>query len=163
MKFIRASSAMFRSKTLVSIIALTMLANFAAFAQETRGAILGTVRDASGGVIAGAEIEITNTETKIATRVTSNNSGAFEAPYLTPGVYEIAARAEGFKKFLQQNITVSVGSRVNLSVQMEVGQVSEAVVISAAAPILETTSANGSTTLGEEQIRSLPVFGNNAV
>ena len=54
MRFIHASSAMFRSKALVSILALTMLANVAAFAQETRGAILGTVRDASGGVIAGA-------------------------------------------------------------------------------------------------------------
>src|SRR5262249_36834173 len=134
------NSATFRSRALISIIALTMLASVVAFAQETRGTILGTVRDASGGVIAGAVIEITNTETKIVARFTSNGSGAFEAPYLTPGVYDIAAIADGFKKFLQQNITVSVGSRINLAVQMEVGQVSEAVVISAAVPILETTS-----------------------
>ena len=163
MRFTRSAYAVFCSRARISIIAVLMLANVAAFAQETRGTILGTVRDASGEVVAGAEVEITNAETKIAIRVTSNGSGAFEAPYLTPGVYSVAAVAPGFKKSLQQNITVRVGSRINLAVQMEVGQLSEEVVVSATAPILETTSANGSTTLGEEQIRSLPVFGNNAV
>ena len=63
MRFTRSAYAVFCSRTRISIIAVVMLANVAAFAQETRGTILGTVRDASGEVVAGAEVEITNAET----------------------------------------------------------------------------------------------------
>jgi hypothetical protein len=80
-----------------------------------------------------------------------------------PGTYDVIVSAQGFKRAVQQHITVSLGSRIDLTLQMEVGQLSEEVVISAVAPMLETTSANGSTTLSESQIRSLPVFGNNAM
>src|SRR5262249_55475181 len=134
-----------------------------ALAQETRGTILGTVRDASGEAIPGATIQAVNTETKIPTQVVANSNGIFEIPYLVPGTYDVSVTAQGFKRAVQQHIAVSLGSRVDLTLQMEVGQLSEEVVISAVAPMLETTSANGSTTLSESQIRSLPVFGNNAM
>jgi hypothetical protein len=131
--------------------------------QETRGTILGVVRDESGSVVSGAVIEARNTGTNISVRGIANDSGVFEMPYLSPGEYEVTTTAQGFKTSRQRGIPVTVGGRINLNIQLEIGQVSEAVEVSGAAPILETSSANGSTTLSELQIRSLPVFGNNAV
>lgn len=147
---------------LLSLIALCCLSLVSLSAQDTRGTILGTVRDASGAALGGATVVATNTETKISNTATSNESGLFEIPYLVPGTYEISASASGFKKFVQSGITVSIGTRTNVTIDMQVGQVSEEVIVSAT-PILETTSANGSATLSSLEVRNFPTFGNNAL
>jgi len=140
-----------------------LVAGNAAFAQETRGTILGTVRDTAGAVIFGATVTVTNTGTNISNQVVSSDSGAFEVPYLTPGTYTLSVDAKGFKKSLQHGIAVNVGSRANIDVTLELGVVTESVVVMAAAPLLETTSASGSAVLENRVVRSLPVFGNNAM
>ena len=150
--------------TLASLaIASMLVAGNAAFAQETRGTILGTVRDTAGAVIFGATVTVTNTGTNISNQVVSSDSGAFEVPYLTPGTYTLSVDAKGFKKSLQHGIAVNVGSRANIDVTLELGVVTESVVVMAAAPLLETTSASGSAVLENRVVRSLPVFGNNAM
>ena len=116
-------------------------------AQETRGTILGTVRDPSGAVVPGATVVVTNVGTNVSTEVVSNDSGAFEVPYLAPGSYDVLVSARGFKKFIQQKIAVNIGSRVDINVSLEVGAVSEEVLVTAAAPLLDTTSASGSAVL----------------
>mgnify|MGYP002385895960 CR=1 FL=1 len=68
----------------------------AALAQETRSAILGTVRDSAGAVVAGATVEVTQTETNSTSKLTTNDSGYFEARYLLPGTYSISVTASGF-------------------------------------------------------------------
>jgi hypothetical protein len=131
-----------------------------AFAQETTGSILGTVRDSTGAVVAGARVVVTNAGTNVSSEVASNDTGAFDVPYLAPGTYSVSVNAAGFKKFVQQTIVVNVGSRANLDVTLEAGVVSEEVRVSAAAPLLDTTSASGSAVLDNEAVRSMPVFGN---
>jgi len=134
-----------------------------ALAQETRGTILGTVRDPSAAVVPGATVVVTNIGTNVSTEVVSNDSGAFEVPYLAPGSYNVLVSARGFKKFVQQKIAVNIGSRVDINVSLEVGVVTEEVRVTAAAPLLETTSASGSAVLDNRVVRSLPLFGNNAM
>src|SRR4030095_3737110 len=103
--------------TLASLaIASMLVAGNAAFAQETRGTILGTVRDTAGAVIFGATVTVTNTGTNISNQVVSSDSGAFAVPYLTPGPYTLSVDAKGFKKSLQHGIAVNVGSRANIDV-----------------------------------------------
>src|SRR2546425_12331956 len=65
------------------------------FSQETRGKILGTVHDVSGGVVPGAKVVVTNTATNVSSKGTSNDSGALEATYLDPGTYNVEVSAAG--------------------------------------------------------------------
>ena len=77
-------------------VALTLPATAAA--QEARGTITGTIRDASGGVIPGATVTITNKEMGTNVTVVTNEVGFYQAPYLIPGTYQVIAELQGFKK-----------------------------------------------------------------
>ena len=133
------------------------------FAQETRSTILGTVKDPSGAVVAGATIDVVNTDTNTASKVATNDSGYFEAPYLLPGSYTITVTASGFKKHVQPNYTLSVNSRQNVNIALEVGGTQETVTVTANAALLETTSGSGTASLEARQIADLPVMGNSAM
>ncbi|HEU0176019.1 MAG TPA: carboxypeptidase-like regulatory domain-containing protein [Blastocatellia bacterium] len=118
MRFTSFASAIFHTSARVSIIAAAMLASVSAFAQETRSTILGTVKDQSGAIVAGATVDVTNTETNATTKLSTNSSGYFEAPYLLPGVYSITVTAQGFKRYVQQGYTLTVNSRQNIDVTL---------------------------------------------
>ncbi len=162
MRFTTFASGAFRLRVFISIIALATLTG-AVFAQETRSAILGTVRDQSGAVVAGATIDITNTETNTSVKLVTNGSGYFEAPYLLPGVYTIAVTAQGFKRHVQRGYTLTVNSRQNVEIALEIGVAAESVTVTASAPLLETTSGSGAASLEGRQISDLPVMGNSAM
>jgi len=135
----------------------------AALAQETRSTILGTVRDAAGAVVPGATVMIVNTETNVATQVATNHSGYFEAPYLLPATYTITVTATGFKRQVQQGLVLTVNSRQNLDIALEVGGTSDSVTVTAAAQLLETTNGSGTASLEQRQISDLPVMSNSAI
>jgi hypothetical protein len=142
---------------------LVCLLGITALAQETRSTILGTVKDANAAAVAGASVEITNTDTNTTSRVNTNSSGYFEAPYLLPGTYSIAVSAPGFKKLVQQGYVLTVNSRQNLDISLEVGATQESVTVTASAPLLETTSGSGTASLDQRQIADLPVMSNSAI
>jgi hypothetical protein len=142
--------------------AIVILLAAAARAQETRGTILGTVRDSSGGALPGITVLITNEETSASNEVVTNERGAFEIPYLLPGRYQIVAQAQGFKKFTQNGLVLTVNSRLELPVTLEVGVITDEVTVTAEAPLLETTSS-ASATLTNRQVNVLPIFGNSAL
>ncbi len=145
------------------LLGLLLLCGVAALAQETRSTILGTVKDPTGAVIEGANVEITNTDSNTTARVNSNSSGYFEAPYLLPGPYTITVTATGFKKSIQKGYVLTVNSRQNLDVTLEVGGASETVTVTASAPLLETTTGSGTSSLEQRQIADLPVMSNSAI
>ncbi len=147
---------------LLAVVTLTLL-SVATFAQETRSTILGTVKDPSGAVVAGAGVEVTNTESNTTSRVETNGSGYFEAPYLLPGTYSITVTATGFKKSIQRGYTLTVNSRQNLDIVLELGVASETVTISATTQLLETTTGSGTASLEQRQISDLPVMSNSAI
>jgi Carboxypeptidase regulatory-like domain/TonB dependent receptor len=151
------------SARLILLIAATALSGGAGFAQETRSAILGTVRDASGAVIAGAMVEIINIDKNTTTKITTNESGYFEAPYLLPANYTINVSAAGFKKYVRRGLALTVNSRVNVEVALEIGETSDSVEVTAAAPLLETTSGSGTASLQQRQISDLPAMSNSAI
>src|SRR5262249_51422121 len=117
----------------------------------------------SGAVVAGAAVDVTNTETNSTTKLSTNGSGYFEAPYLVPGVYSITVTAQGFKRYVRQGYTLTVNSRQNIDIALEIGGASETVTISASAQLLETTSGSGTASLEGRQISDLPVMGNSAI
>jgi hypothetical protein len=163
MRFTRSAYAVFCSRTRISIIAVAMLASMTAIAQETRSTILGTVKDQSGAAISGATVDVTNTETNTTAKLSTNSSGYFEAPYLLPGVYSITVTAQGFKRHVQQGYTLTVNSRQNVDISLEIGAAQESVTVTASAALLETTSGSGTSSLEGRQISDLPVMSNSAI
>src|SRR5437667_12681320 len=113
---------------LLSLV-VVMMAGGAVRAQETRSTLLGTVKDATGALVPGATVEITNSETNVTSTAITNNSGYYEVPYLLPGAYTLSAGMPGFKKYVRQGIALTVNSRINIDVTLEVGAASESVTV----------------------------------
>ncbi|MGH9667136.1 MAG: carboxypeptidase-like regulatory domain-containing protein, partial [Bryobacteraceae bacterium] len=85
-----------------------------AWAQTERGNITGVVTDPTGAAIPGAGVTITNRATNLAEHVVSTSNGDYNAPNLSPGVYRIEVAAQGFKRFLQDNVTLTAAGTVRL-------------------------------------------------
>ena len=131
-------------------------------AQETRGSIYGSVTDSTGGAVPGAKVAVTNLETGTVSNVQTNDSGYYEALLLLPGSYEVSAEAAGFKKALRKGINLSIGSRAQTDIKLEIGVVSETVTVTSDAPLLETSAVTSGRVIDNRSIRDLPVLNNNA-
>lgn len=144
---------------LTSILCLGLMS--IASGQDTRGAILGRVTDSSGAVIPGVTIRATNTATNVSVAAQSNTEGNYEIPFLVSGEYRVTAEMPGFKSFRRDGIEVRVGDRVTIPVQMEVGQISEQVTVTADTPLLEAANANLGQVIDQRRIAELPIAHGN--
>jgi len=128
-------------------------------AQDTRGKIAGTVRD-EGGVVPGAAITITNSDTNVRQSLTTNASGYFEASFLNPGTYEVAVQMPGYKAVVRNGVVLGVGEQLTLPFTLEVGQITEQVVVKAEAPLLDPMSLKSAARFDTRLVESLPMFSN---
>lgn len=80
-------------------------------AQDTRGRVTGRVTDSSGAVVPAVAVRATNLETNVAVSATTNAQGAYDLPYLLPGVYTLSAEFAGFKKYERDGIAVRVNDQ----------------------------------------------------
>ncbi len=128
-------------------------------AQEYRGTFSGTVTDATGAAIANAKITATETRTGSKSTAVSEASGSYTIPFLAPGTYEITAEAPGFKKAVHQGMTLSSGASPTVDIRMEVGQLSDAITITADAPVLESSNPTVGQVLTTKEVDALPVNG----
>ena len=112
-----------------------------ASAQSFTGAILGTVQDSSGAHVPGAAVTIINAGTNSRSEVRSDESGNYSAQLLQPGLYKVEASAPGFKKYLQEGVTLQVQQQARVNIVLTVGEVTESVVVSADAALLDTASS----------------------
>ncbi len=110
--------------------------------QEFRGTILGRITDASGAVVPGAKVTVTNQETNVAVNVESNGEGNFVVPFLLPGRYKVEVVTQGFRSVLREGIIVQVNDRITLDFALEVGTVGETVTVRAESPMLQTASVD---------------------
>jgi hypothetical protein len=136
-----------------------MLSVNIATAQVDTGTMRGRIRDASGAVVPGAEVTVTNlaTNAKVVTRTEGN--GEYLAPLLKVGAYSITVEKTGFQKFIQTGIQVDVQANLELNIALQVGGVTQEVNVAAAAPLLDTQSANVGQVVGERQVSELPLNG----
>jgi Carboxypeptidase regulatory-like domain len=128
-------------------------------AQETRGSILGTVRD-DQGVVPGAAVTITNLDTRASQPLVTNSSGYFEAPLLQPGPYEVTVVMTGFKTLTRSDVVLAVGQQLSLALKIEVGAVTETVNVSAGTPLLDTSSVSSGQNFDTRMVEGLPMFSN---
>ncbi|MGA9181998.1 MAG: carboxypeptidase regulatory-like domain-containing protein, partial [Candidatus Acidiferrales bacterium] len=129
---------------------------------QTSGEIRGTVNDPSGAVVPGATVTATLTGTDTKRTVTSDKDGAFEIPELAIGNYDVAADAQGFKKFLAKNVVVSIGHVNFITVTLQLGGGNETVTVEANAVQVETTSSQLGGVMTDQSIRELPLSTRNA-
>ena len=113
-------------------------------AQINTGRILGTVTDQSGGVISGAAVVVTNSQTGVARNLTADAAGEYAAPNLNPGTYTVRVTAPGFQGFERVNINLEVGKDVRIDAQLTPGQISQTIQVTESAQLLDTTSATAS-------------------
>ncbi len=128
-------------------------------AQTTSGSIVGTVTDPSGGLIPGATITVTNIDTNIAVKATTDASGNYVVTPLNPGRYSVAVEAPGFKRSLRSDVTLNVQDRLRVDAALEVGNVADTVEVAGAAPMLETDTSYLGEVVESQRIVDLPLNG----
>jgi hypothetical protein len=147
------------------IIAVSMMLFFglfaavAAYSQVTGATLGGTVTDASGATVPGAQISVKNNATGVTREVTSDASGLFTVPNVIPGDYEIKVSAKGFSTARQANVSLAVGQQQQLNFSLKVGETSQTVEVTGAAPQIELTSSALTGQVEAETVRELPLNG----
>src|SRR5882757_5399414 len=127
--------------------------------QSQEGRILGTVTDQSGGLVKGAQVTITNTDTGVVRTLQTNDAGDYVAPSLPPGPYKLVVEATGFKKVERAGIRLEVAKDLRLDVTMQPGSVSETVTVTEQIPLVETTNDTLGGTFANKSINDLPLNG----
>lgn len=149
--------------SLAVICLLTVFTTFSVAQGGNQGTIEGTVVDASGAVIAGASLTATNQATGTQFTAKTNEDGLFVFPVLPVGTYDLKVEQSGFAPLTRKDIQLKVGSKVNLPLALVVSGASETVDVTSAAPLIETTRTQVSSTVDNRQVEQLPVNGRNFI
>jgi len=128
-------------------------------AQVSGGTLTGTVRDASGATIPSVQISVTDTATGVERNVVTDSAGVYAVPNLLPGNYAIKAMATGFETITRTGVTLSVGARQVLDIEMQVGQMSQSVEVTAEIPTVDLVSSALSNQVNATTVRELPLNG----
>jgi len=121
------------------------------------------VRDEQGGVVPGANVKVTNQQTRLEHAYTTDNSGYYIAPALLPGVYEVAVELSGFKKFIKTGVKVDATSKVQVDATLSPGGMQEAVTVVGEATPLQSSTAQVSKTIEAKSITELMLNGRNPI
>jgi hypothetical protein len=150
-KFLRFS---FASLVLVAMCALSAMAQ-----STTTGAINGTVTNPNKEVVAGAAVNVKNNGTNKEATATTDGNGGFKVGNLEPGTYTVTANGSGFAPYTNPTVVVEVGLSTTLDVGLSLQGVTGTVVITAEAPVINTTQQDFSSNMNQTSINELPVNG----
>jgi len=128
---------------------------------QTFGEVTGRVTDASGAVIPGAALTLTNVNTNAVRNTLTAEAGAYTFPSVAPGVYRLRTELPGFKTAVSEQFEVQVQQVVRLDVALQVGQVSETVEVAATAELLQSETAALGAVIENKMITELPLNGRN--
>src|SRR5436190_2452778 len=148
-----------RSFLILSLILFSSVA--LAQSQATTGVIEGTVTDATGGALPGVTITLHNTGTNFEQVQVTDSTGRFRGVLLPLGPYEASAKLEGFSPQLVKGLNLGVGQTLTVDLKLSQAAVAEEIVVTAAAPLIETARTEGSTRLDEDAVSDLPNNGRN--
>lgn len=119
--------------------------------------INGTVTDASGAVVPGAAISITNVSTGVVSKATSSSVGTYRITDLTPGTYDVRVEKEGFKPYVIRGVHVDAGIYSAANAPLQAGGSTQVVEVTSPAISLETAQPELGTTIQNELVKELPV------
>src|SRR5437660_487992 len=145
-----------RLKALLAVfLSLWAVSAYAQF----KASIQGTVQDSKGGVVAGAKITISNQDTGIEHETASSDQGFYRINELPPGRYTVIVEAPGFKQAVLKDVLVEAEQPRGLDVTLAVGAVQDSITVSDTPGGLETEDANVNSTIGSQEVLTLPQFG----
>lgn len=126
----------------------------------TSGDIAGLVTDPTGAIVTGATVSITSIEYGTTDTTKTSSVGTYRFPSLKPGNYKISVTLTGFRTTVK-NAIVAIGQVTTANIELQVGQTSETVEVTGAAPLIQSENANISTSFNPQQIDLLPNGGND--
>ena len=152
-----------RRVSVAGALAIACLTAVGAFAQgSSTASISGVVVDSAGGVVPGADVIVKNNGTAETFTVVTSGHGVFAVPSLITGTYTVTVSLQGFKTAILNDVVVNAGVPASVRAVLEVGGVSEQVVVQSTSQIVQTQTAAISTTLQTRQVQSLPLSSRGA-
>jgi hypothetical protein len=130
-------------------------------AQKDAGSIVGTVKDPSGALVSHATVTVTDVERGSNFTATTNDAGEYVAGPLRVGHYTVTVEHAGFKKAVSETVNLDVQQRIAVNVTLQVGQITEAIQVSGAAPLLETETSELGQVVDNKRVANLPLNGRN--
>src|SRR5215472_4441079 len=128
---------------------LTMMAvalsGVALLGQETTAGLQGTVKDASGAVVANAHVVVRGTTLAGDKALDTDSTGYYRFANLPPGVYSVQVSAKGFKTVKREGLTLEVGHLPTVDITLEIGTSSEVVEVTSSAPTIDVTTTTNQT------------------
>ena len=153
----------YKSLTIVSAVLLLSLVSTWAAAQTATSSITGVIVDSGGGFVPGATVTVKSDSTGAESTAVTQSNGAFTVPSLNVGIYTVTVSLQGFKTAILKDVTVTAGIPATVRATLEIGGVSETVVVEGATEVIQTQSAASSTTINTRSITSLPVGSRSAL
>ena len=143
------------------VLAISSIWSLPMMAQSFYGGIAGTVTDATGAIVPGATVTVTNLGTNEVRTAQSGASGEYRFVDLLPAAYKIAIESKGFKRFEVQSMQVQVDNTLRVDARLEVGSATETVEVTTQTPLLQTESGSVGTEIEGQQVQAMPLNGRN--
>jgi hypothetical protein len=147
----------------LALSALLLLTPALAHAQggATTATLSGTISDATGAVLPGVTVTLTDHATNHARTAVTNESGLYRFAGLAPGSYTATAELQGFAKYLQSELTLNVGAAVDLNIALKLSTLEETMTVTGEAPIVESAKTDLRGVIQQDQIQNLPTVDRN--
>ena len=149
-----------RACCVMACLALALMATLASEqlqAQILYGTLVGNVTDSTGAVIPGAQVTITNEGTGASRDGEANAAGGYQFPTVSTGTYRVEVRSDGFSTFTTTGVAVGVNNVTRVDVELQIGEVTEVVEVSAAVAQLQTDRAEVRSEVGTKELQNVPV------
>jgi hypothetical protein len=157
-----SSSAMIKKNLLIGFIALLLVT--AGARGQNAGSLQGSITDPAGAGVGGATVTLTDLANNTARTGTSSDSGEFSFVQVNPGKYKVEITKSGFKAHVEQNVVVLVATPTHLEIRLELGAVTQQVLVeSASEPAINTQDATVGNPFDEKQVKELPFLARNVV
>src|SRR6476659_5627249 len=144
----------------IRLLLLLIIAPTIVWAQST-AQISGSIADASGAILPGVEVTVTQTDTGAVRSSVTNETGAYVLTNLPVGPYRVEAALPGFRTYVQTGIVLQVNSNPTINAVLEVGQVADQIEVQADAALVETRSTGVGQVIDNTRVLELPLNGRN--
>jgi len=141
----------------LTLVVFLCVMSHSLFAQST--AITGTVEDSSGAAIRKADVRVVETAQGTSRTTQTNDSGAYNVPFLNPGDYRVYVQAPGFSTAVSEQLTLTVAQTLIFNAKLKVGKVQQEMTVVAGASMIATTDASVSTLVDQQFIQNMPLNG----
>ena len=143
--------------TMSAVLVLILIPSLAA-AQATTGEVTGRVEDSGGAIVPGVTVSAENRETGYLRSTLTNAQGEYLITLLPPGRYNVSAELEGFKRAVREGVSITVGTRQTLNLLLEVGGITEQVLVTSTTPLIDTTRSEIAGVVTARDIANLPAL-----